>query len=89
MTVAAPKPPAKKAPTTKGAPPAAPSAEVAAGKTGHTHQAAPEDLVTANFKVDAQFKQELKMFATMHKMTMVEVLRQGYALLKEAKEKGK
>lgn len=86
MTVTAPKPPAKKANSTKGAPPPAQAPEVAAAKSGHTHQAAPDDLVTANFKVDAQFKQDLKMFETMHKMSMVEVLRQGFALLKASKQ---
>lgn len=86
MTVKAPKPPAKKAPSSKGAPPPALPTEVAAAKSGHTHQPAPDDLVTANFKVDAQFKQDLKMFATMHKMSMVEVLRQGFALLKASKQ---
>jgi len=84
MTVDAPKPPKRK-PSTKGTAPASPLATEALAKAGHTHQAGPEELVTANFKVDAQFKQDLKMFATMHKMSMVEVLRQGFALLKEAK----
>lgn len=84
MTVAAPKPPKRK-PSTKGIASASPMPAEALAKAGHTHQAAPGDLVTANFKVDAQFKQDLKMFATMHKMSMVEVLRQGFALLKQAK----
>lgn len=84
MTVTAPKPPKRK-PSTKGDAPASPLAAEALTKAGHTHQAAPGDLVTANFKVDAQFKQDLKMFAAMHKMSMVDVLRQGFALLKEAK----
>lgn len=83
MTVDAPKPPRRK--STKGTAPAAPLATESSSKVGHTHQAAPEELVTANFKVDAQFKQDLKMFAAMHKMSMVDVLRQGFALLKEAK----
>ena len=83
MTVDAPKPPRRK--STKGTAPASPLVSEALTKAGHTHQAAPEGLVTANFKVDAQFKQDLKMFATMHKMSMVDVLRQGFALLKEAK----
>lgn len=83
MTVNAPKPPARK--STKGIAPASPLAAEALSKAGHTHQAAPEELVTANFKVDAQFKHELKMFAAMHKMSMVDVLRQGFALLKDAK----
>lgn len=86
MTVEAPKPPAKKTASTKGAPPPAPAAAVAGVKSGHTHQSGPEDLVTANFKVDAQFKHELKMFAAMHKMSMVDVLRQGFALLKTSKQ---
>lgn len=84
MTVDAPKPQRAKR-STKGDAPASPVAAAALVKDGHTHQAAPGDLVTANFKVDAQFKQDLKMFATMHKMSMVDVLRQGFALLKEAK----
>jgi len=84
MTVDAPKPPKRK-PSTKGTAPASPLAAEALAKAGHTTQAAPEELVTANFKVDAAFKHELKMFAAMHKMSMVDVLRQGYALLKEAK----
>ncbi|MEJ3591388.1 MULTISPECIES: hypothetical protein [Pseudomonas] len=83
MTVDAPKPQRKK--STKGDAPASPIAAAASVKAGHTHQAAPEGLVTANFKVDAQFKHDLKMFAAMHKMSMVDVLRQGFALLKEAK----
>ncbi|MSU98440.1 hypothetical protein EB795_31750 [Pseudomonas mandelii] len=84
MTVEAPKPPRKKS-STKGTAPASPPADEVQTKAGHTHQAAPDELVTANFKVDAQFKQDLKMFATMHKMSMVDVLRQGFALLKKAK----
>lgn len=84
MTVQAPKPPKRK-PSTKGTAPASPLAAEALTRAGHTHQAAPEELVTANFKVDSQFKHELKMFAAMHKMSMVDVLRQGFALLKDAK----
>lgn len=83
MTVEAPKPPRRK--STKGTAPASPLAVEALTKAGHTHQAAPEELVTANFKVDAQFKHDLKMFAAMHKMSMVDVLRQGFALLKASK----
>ena len=85
MTVTAPKPPKRK-PSTKGDAPASPLAAEALTKAGHTHQADPGDLVTANFKVDAQFKQDLKMFAAMHKMSMVDVLRQGFVLLKAKKE---
>lgn len=81
MAVDAPKPPRHK--STKGTAPAAPMPT----EPGHTKQAAPGDLVTANFKVDAQFKQDLKMFAAMHKMSMVEVLRQGFALLQADKSK--
>jgi hypothetical protein len=84
MTVDAPKPPRAKR-TTKGTAPASPLAAEALTKAGHTRQAAPDELVTANFKVDAQFKQDLKMFAAMHKMSMVDVLRQGFALLQKAK----
>lgn len=83
MTVDAPRPPRRA--STKGTAPASPLASEALSKAGHTHQPAPEELVTANFKVDAQFKHELKMFAAMHKMSMVDVLRQGFALLKDAK----
>ncbi|NMZ37081.1 hypothetical protein [Pseudomonas proteolytica] len=83
MTVDAPKPPRR--PSTKGTAPASPLAAEAMAKAGHTHQAAPDELVTANFKIAAQLKHEIKMFAAMHKMSMVDVLRQGFALLKEAK----
>ena len=76
-------PPRKK--STKGTAPAAP---IAPGP-GHAMQAGPGDLVTANFKVDAKFKQDLKIFAAMHKMSMVDVLRQGFVLLKAAKAGGK
>lgn len=85
MTVEAPKPPRNKK-STKGDAPASPIAAAALVKAGHTHQAAPEDLVTANFKVDAEFKQDMKMFAAMHKMSMVAVLREGFALLKASKK---
>lgn len=84
MTVDAPKPPRKK--STKGDAPASPIAAAALIKAGHTHQASPNDLVTANFKIDSELKQDMKMFATMHKMSMVAVLREGYALLKASKE---
>jgi hypothetical protein len=85
MTVEAPKPPRNKK-STKGDAPASPVAAAALVKAGHTYQPSPEALVTANFKVDAQFKQDLKMFAAMHKMSMVDVLRQGFALLKASKQ---
>ena len=83
MTVVAPKPPRRA--STKGTAPASPLAAEALSKAGHTHQAGPEDLVTANFKVDAQFKHEVRMFAAMHKMSMVDVFRPGFALLKDSK----
>lgn len=83
MTVEAPKPP-KRRPGTKGVAPAAPLPIETSD--GHTNQAEPEKLVTANFKVDALFKQDLKMFAAMHRMSMVDVLRKGFALLKAEKE---
>ena len=85
MTVNAP-PPKQRKNCTKGDAPAAPLANDLKAKDGGTHQAAPGELVTANFKVDAQLKQDLKMFATMHKMSMVDVLRKGFALLKAEKE---
>lgn len=85
MSVVAP-PPKPRKHSTKGDAPAAPVANESNTKDGGTHQAGPSDLVTANFKVDAQFKQDLKMFAAMHKMSMVDVLRKGFALLKAEKE---
>ncbi|TMU77493.1 hypothetical protein FGA82_17880 [Pseudomonas fluorescens] len=84
MTVEAPKPPRRN--STKGDAPASPIAAAALVKAGHTHQAAPEDLVTANFKVEAAFRHDMKMFAAMHKMSMVAVLREGFALLKASKQ---
>lgn len=84
MTVEAPKPPRSKK-STKGDAPVSPVAAAALVKAGHTYQPSPEALVTANFKIDAELKQDMKMFAAMHKMSMVAVLREGYALLKASK----
>lgn len=81
MAVQAPKKPATK--TTKGAPPAA--AAPTSGKA-NTEKAGSGDLVPLNFKVDSEFHQDFKLFATMHKMSMVGVLKEAFELLK--KEKG-
>lgn len=81
MAVQAPKKPAAK--STKGAPPAA--AAPTSGKA-NTEKAGSGDLVPLNFKVDSEFHQDFKLFATMHKMSMVGVLKEAFELLK--KEKG-
>ena len=83
MSVTAPKKPAAK--TTKGAPPVAAAAAPTKGKA-NTEKAGSGDLVPLNFKVDSEFHQDFKLFATMHKMSMVGVLKEAFELLK--KEKG-
>ncbi len=82
MAVQAPKKPAAK--TTKGAPPVAAAAAPTSGKA-NTEKAGSGDLVPLNFKVPSEFHQEFKMLATMHKMSMVDTLKEAFELLKKQK----
>lgn len=45
------------------------------------------DLVPMNFKVAPELKQDIKLFAATHNMSMVDVIKEGFALLK-AKNSG-
>lgn len=83
MAVQAPKKPARK-PSTKGAPVVASSAAPAASKA-NTETAGSSDLVPMNFAVPSEFHQDFKLFATMHKMKMVDVLKEAFELYKQQK----
>lgn len=43
------------------------------------------DLVPMNFKVAPELKQDIKLFAATHNMSMVDVIKEGFALLKAQK----
>lgn len=83
MAVQAPKKPARK-PTTKGAPLVASSSAPVVSKA-NTKKAGSADLVPMNFAVPSEFHQDFKLFATMHKMTMVDVLKEAFELYKQHK----
>lgn len=73
-----------KKPTSKGAPPVSSAAAPSNGKA-NTEKAGSGDLVPMNFKVASELHQDFKMFATMHKMSMVDVLKEAFELLKQSK----
>ncbi len=81
-TPTAPKPKAKKSRLGK----APTQTEVGSATVGNnTQKAGNSDLVPLNFKVDAEFKRDLKSFAVGHDMSMVEVLKQAFELYKTQK----
>ena len=45
------------------------------------------ELVPLNFKVDAEFRRELKSFAAGHDMSMVEVVKKGVRFVPDAKRR--
>lgn len=49
----------------------------------NTSKPSSSDLVALNFKVDSEFHKEFKMFAAMHGMSMVELLKQSFEELKK------
>lgn len=69
---------------TKGAPPIAQAPAELLGKA-NTEKAGSGDLVPMNFAVPSEFHQDFKLFATMHKMKMVDVLKEAYELYKQQK----
>ena len=71
--------------TTKGAPPLSPTAADALARTTHTEQPGSSAKVAMNFQVEDEFRRDLKTFASMHGMSMVAVLKEGFELLKKAK----
>ena len=46
------------------------------------------DLVPLNFKVAPELRQEIKLFAATHNMSMVDVLKEGFARIKAEKSGG-
>ena len=47
----------------------------------------PGALTPMNFTVPAQFHREFKLYAVQHGMTMVELLRQSFQLMKSQRER--
>lgn len=47
----------------------------------------PEKFGSLNFKVDPDFKKEFKGYAVNQGMTMVELLKEGFALSKKQRER--
>lgn len=70
-------PPTKK--SGKGAPPPM-------NKTvGNLDKTEPTRLTPLNFKVPAEFHREYKLYAASHEMTMLELLFEGFELVKQQK----
>lgn len=51
----------------------------------NTKKAGNSDRVPLNFKVDGEFKRDLKSFAAGHDMSMVDVLKEAFELYKTHK----
>lgn len=51
----------------------------------NTNKAGNSDLVPLNFKVDAEFKRDLKSFAASHDMSMVDVIKKAVEEYKQGK----
>lgn len=70
-------PPPKPAKSKKGSPPTPQQAPANLDKSD------PSDLKPLNFKVPAEFHREFKTYAATHAMSMLELLRQGFELVKK------
>jgi hypothetical protein len=70
---------------TKGTPPLSPTAAAAVARNTHTDKPGSAEKVAMNFQVEDEFRRDLKTFASMHGMSMVSVLKEGFELLKKAK----
>ncbi|MQU22165.1 hypothetical protein GHO35_13550 [Pseudomonas helleri] len=81
VEVTAPKPARK---NTKGAPADNTVAAEHAQQHGHTDKGGP-NKDHLNFKPGAEFKREYQMFAAAHGMSMVDMLKESFDLLKKAK----
>jgi hypothetical protein len=46
-----------------------------------------ETAKSLNFKVSSEFKKEFKGFAVSHEMSMTDLLKEGFALAKEKRQK--
>ena len=64
-------------PSRKGAPPA-PTKTV-----GNLEKTPPTDLTPMNFKVPDEFHREFKAYAALRGVSMVELLQEGFRLIKE------
>lgn len=84
MSLDIPPKPARK-PSSKGAPPPPPVAEDGQLPRDHTDRPARDAQVMMNFKESAEFRQDYKMFAAQHGMTMSQVLRDSFNAFKQAK----
>ncbi|MGL4667274.1 MAG: hypothetical protein ACRCWR_05025 [Saezia sp.] len=51
----------------------------------NTSKASNSDLVPLNFKVEAEFKRDIKSFAASHDMSMVEVIKTAFEEYKKTK----
>ncbi len=51
----------------------------------NTAKAGDSDLVSLNFKVESQFKRDLKGFAAGHDMSMVDVVKEAFELYRAQK----
>jgi hypothetical protein len=74
-----PPPPAKTAPTANGKGDAPPPMAV----VHNLKKPQSGDLKPLNFKVDPEFHREFKSYAASHGVSMVELLREGFELIKE------
>lgn len=78
--MAAPKAPKPKG---KGTPPT--SAETSPSMANNTTKANAGELVPMNFKVDSEFRKDVRTFAAIHEMSMVDVIKEAFELLKQTK----
>ena len=74
-----PPPPAKTAPTANGKGDAPPPMAV----VHNLKKPQSGDLKPLNFKVDPEFHRKFKSYAASHGVSMVELLREGFELIKE------
>lgn len=68
---------------TKGAPAPVPEA-AAQGTNSNTDQPARDAQIMINFKESAAFRQDVKLYAAQHGMTMAEVFRKSFEAYKKA-----
>ena len=58
-------------------------------RTGTRRKAEPAELQTLNFKVPDPFKRAYKSYAATQGMTMLELLREGFQLSKQKRERSR
>lgn len=77
--MAAPKAPKPKG---KGTPPTVTTTPAMAN---NTTKPSTSELIPMNFKVEAEFKKDVRTFAAIHEMSMVDVIKEAFELLKQSK----